>query len=224
MCTSTRPFLLIDRILRLTLVAPVSLIEARTSPIQLLPPNIMSSTVMMGAISPITAAKVLVLAAVLVIVFLYTQKTRKQATSKSAHLAPSEKLWRTPAPKPLLDFDLAKAEPIKYRPFRHGTTHVTMGIRSLNWDEWIEMDKNFIRYHDVKVSELEKSTTDHVQYVDNAVTRLACYEVLEELAQFLPARYPSVFSTNGDQLSNSATGECFSLSHCTSPIYFSDNV
>ena len=41
----------------------------------------------------------------------------------------------------------------------------------MNWNEWIEMDSNFTKYHDRNVSELEKDLNAHEQYVDNDATR-----------------------------------------------------
>lgn len=79
----------------------------------------------------------------------------------------------------------------------------------MSWDEWIEMDSNFIRYHDRKVSELEKDIKAHVDYVDNEVTRLACFEVYEELTQFLTHRYPEIFELTGNILRNHVTKEEF---------------
>jgi hypothetical protein len=84
-----------------------------------------------------------------------------------------------------------------------------MGIRKLDWNNWIEMDSNFLWYHDLKVSELEKDIDAHVQYVDNAVTRDACFEVLEELTAYLTARYPKIFQLNDGILRNTLTGEAF---------------
>lgn len=127
-------------------------------------------------------------------------------------------VFTTPAPKPLVDFDFSSTEPQLYRPFRHGANHVTMGIRKLDWDNWIEMDSNFLRYHDLKVSELEKDLGAHVQYVDNAVTRDACFEVLEELITYLTRRYPKVFQLNDGTLRNTLTGEKFNYPAGQSPI------
>jgi hypothetical protein len=84
-----------------------------------------------------------------------------------------------------------------------------MGIRKMDWNEWIEMDSNFISYHNTKVSELEKDVKARVQYVDNEVTRLACFEVLEELAQYLTHRYPEVFQLRNGIIHNTVTGEKF---------------
>jgi hypothetical protein len=117
--------------------------------------------------------------------------------------------FKTPLPQPLNGFKLELTDPKAYRPFRHGQNFITMGIRKMSWDEWIEMDSNFIRYHDRKVSELEKDIKAHVDYVDNAVTRLACYEVLDELTQYLTHRYPEIFQLRGNTIRNTITKEVF---------------
>jgi len=117
--------------------------------------------------------------------------------------------FKTPAPKSLPNFDVKNTPPILYRPFRHGPNFVTMALRSLSWDEWVEMDSNFIRYHDAKKSELAKGIDKHIAYVDNAQTRLACNEVYEELVLYLTRRYPNVFRLEKNIVSNSLTGERF---------------
>jgi hypothetical protein len=131
----------------------------------------------------------------------------KDLTNNTAK--PDDIEWKTPSPKPLVDFDLDATNPQLYRPCRHGPNHVTMGIRKLDWNNWIEMDSNFMWYHDTKVSELEKDIDAHVQYVDNAVTRDACFEVLEELTAYLTARYPKIFQLSDGKLRNTLTGEAF---------------
>jgi hypothetical protein len=82
-----------------------------------------------------------------------------------------------------------------------------MGIRKLDWNDWIEMDSNFLRYHDLKASELKKDFASHVKYLDNPVVRDACFEVYEELNEYLIHRYPKVFQNNGKSLRNTLTGE-----------------
>jgi hypothetical protein len=82
-----------------------------------------------------------------------------------------------------------------------------MGIRKLDWDNWIEMDSNYKRYHDLKVSELEKDIDAHVQYYDDDVTKDACFEMLEELTRYLTHRYPRIFYLADGLLHNSVTGE-----------------
>jgi hypothetical protein len=84
-----------------------------------------------------------------------------------------------------------------------------MGIRKMDWNRWIEMDSNFIPYHDAKVKELEEDVNARVQYVDNEVTRVACFEVLYELTQYLTHRYPEVFQLRNGAICNNVTGEHF---------------
>jgi hypothetical protein len=122
---------------------------------------------------------------------------------------PQQPLFETPLPLPAKDFDLNTAKPLAYRPFRHGPNFVTMGIRKMDWNSWIEMDSNFLRYHDLKVAEIEKDCEAHIRYVDNAVTRDACFEMLEELAKYLSNRYPEIFELGRDSISNKVTGEVF---------------
>ncbi|KAK3179131.1 hypothetical protein K4F52_009377 [Lecanicillium sp. MT-2017a] len=86
-----------------------------------------------------------------------------------------------------------------------------MGIRKLDWNDWIQMDSNFQRYHDLKTSELKKDLSAHIQYVDDRVTRDACFEVLEELVRYLPHRYPGVFRHQGSLVENVITKETFAL-------------
>jgi hypothetical protein len=82
-----------------------------------------------------------------------------------------------------------------------------MGIRKLDWDNWIEMDSNYERYHDLKVGELEKDIDAHVQYYDDAVTEDACFEMLEELTKYLTHRYPRIFRLADGVLHNTVTRE-----------------
>ncbi|CAJ2500217.1 Uu.00g030700.m01.CDS01 [Anthostomella pinea] len=137
----------------------------------------------------------------------FLQKRRQK--SKVVDSAPDEPLFQTPLPTPLENFDLGSKEPQPYRPFRHGTTHVTMGIRKLDWDNWIEIDSNYLSYHDLKVSELNKDLAAHVGYVDNADTRDACFEIYEELTQYLCHRYPKMFQLKDGKLNNLLTSEVF---------------
>ena len=124
-------------------------------------------------------------------------------------VADASQPFTTPLPQPLDGFKLELTDPKAYRPFRHGMNFITMGIRKMSWNEWIEMDSNFLPYHDRKVSELEKDVKAHVDYVDNEVTRLACFEVLDELTQYLTHRYPEVFQSVGNTIRNLVTGEEF---------------
>ncbi|KAJ0420509.1 hypothetical protein BJY00DRAFT_312931 [Aspergillus carlsbadensis] len=84
-----------------------------------------------------------------------------------------------------------------------------MGIRKLDWNNWIEMDSYFLRYHDLKASELKKDFDGHVKYVDRPSTKDACFELYEELARYLTHRYPRIFSLKDGVLRNSLAKEEF---------------
>lgn len=122
-----------------------------------------------------------------------------------------EALFKTPAPKPLNLSDADLRAPILYRPCRHGPNFITMGIRRVDWDDLIEMDSNFMRYHDLKAQELKKDFKAHIQYVDNANVRDACCETYEELTMYLTRRYPNIFKLKGGFVHNLATGEQFAF-------------
>lgn len=117
--------------------------------------------------------------------------------------------FETPLPDPLTDFDPKSNLPKLYRPFRRGPNFITMGIRKLHWNNWIEMDSYFMRYHDMKAAELKKDRDAHVKYVDNAVTKDACFELYEELVKYLTHRYPKIFRLEGRTLHNTLTHEQF---------------
>ncbi|KAJ5195484.1 Protein of unknown function DUF3445 [Penicillium cinerascens] len=137
------------------------------------------------------------------------QKSQPQKIEEKA-----EEPFVTPLPNSQ-SADHDSISPKLYRPFRHGPNFITMGIRKLNWDNWIEMDSYFLRYHDMKASELKKDFKEHVKYVDNAVTRDACFELNEELVRYLVHRYPNIYRLEGGKVHNSLTGEEFSFPAAT---------
>ncbi|KAM0718248.1 hypothetical protein Q7P37_006580 [Cladosporium fusiforme] len=152
---------------------------------------------------PTTFLLLLCVASTLIVSFVLRSGKQKEVAPPPTSPAP----FQTPLPTPLDEFDLDASKPQVYRPFRHGKNHITMGIRKLDWDNWIEMDSNYRRYHDLKVSELEKDLDAHVKYEDDAVTRDACFEMLEELTKFLTHRYPRIFRLSEGILHNAVTGE-----------------
>jgi len=77
--------------------------------------------------------------------FKVPQRTPGGLHNPLKHILPStnrEAVWEpmdfkrpTAAPAPAWDVHTSKPNP--YRPFRHGPYHITMGLRNMNWDEWI---------------------------------------------------------------------------------------
>lgn len=62
--------------------------------------------------------------------------------------------FRRPAAVPYPDWDIHKTDPLPYRPFKHGPYYITMGLRTMKWDEWIELDNQFLKFHTDKAQRL----------------------------------------------------------------------
>lgn len=45
--------------------------------------------------------------------------------------------FKRPTAPPAPNWNVHTSTPKPYRPFRHGPYHITMGLRNMNWDEWI---------------------------------------------------------------------------------------
>ncbi|KAI4094467.1 MAG: hypothetical protein LQ348_006712 [Seirophora lacunosa] len=114
-----------------------------------------------------------------------------------------------PAAAPYPNWDVHTAEPIPYRPFRHGPYHITMGLRTMQWDEWIELDNHYLRFHGDKKRRIEergdKCCRTAPEAYDGAV------ELLEELCSYLPQRYPSLFRSTPTGVYNLLTAETFDI-------------
>ncbi|KAH6670908.1 hypothetical protein F5X68DRAFT_175457 [Plectosphaerella plurivora] len=116
--------------------------------------------------------------------------------------------FRTPRPPPYPDFSFTDTKPLPYRAFRYGPKYnVTMGLRALDHADWIEMDNQYPKFHADKARRLadrgaQISRTDPEAYA-------AAYELLDELTEYLPARYPSVFCRTANGIDNLWSGESF---------------
>ena len=88
-------------------------------------------------------------------------------------------LFKTPAPEPYPDWDLYKTLPLPYRPFRHGPYHITMGLRTMKWDEWIELDNHYLKFHADKAKRIEERGAKCCRTAPEAYD--GAVELLEEL-------------------------------------------
>ncbi|KAF5333428.1 hypothetical protein D9611_002344 [Ephemerocybe angulata] len=95
---------------------------------------------------------------------------------------------------------LSEIAPLLNRPWRSGTYHLTMGIRSMPWESWIELDRNFERYHRIRKRRIETRGDKAVRVLTDAhnpdVVKgggLAAVELVHELAEYLSRRYPTTF-------------------------------
>ncbi|KAI9810141.1 MAG: hypothetical protein M1827_006667 [Pycnora praestabilis] len=105
------------------------------------------------------------------------------------------KLSGVPLPGPYHKFDINKALPRPYRPFRW-TYHQTMALTKMEPDWWLELEKNYvdkIAQRKGLFKQYGKAVLDYLPGSD-----LACKELMEMALQFLCARYPQYFtlSTN----------------------------
>lgn len=116
--------------------------------------------------------------------------------------------FKTPTPKPYPNWDIKTTKAISYRPFKHNY-HVTMGIRNLDWNDWIELDNEFLKFHDRKVERLAERGDKLVATFPDAFD--AAIELLEEFRNWLPARYPSLFRRTNVGIDNLVTGESFNI-------------
>lgn len=119
--------------------------------------------------------------------------------------------FQTPIPPPFSNWDVNKTRPLPYRAFKH-KYNITMGIRNMEWDSWIELDNEWMKYHSEKVKRLEEKGTDVYGTLPGA--EAAVLELLDEFWKYLPARYPSLFRQLDNGLENLLTGEVFIFKNC----------
>ncbi|CAM1501468.1 Fc.00g034520.m01.CDS01 [Cosmosporella sp. VM-42] len=109
------------------------------------------------------------------------------------------KLSGVPLPSPLENFNVDKARPRPYRPFRWAY-HQTMSLTKLDPDYWLELESTYRE----RIQQRQDLFAKHGQDVLNALpgSELACKELMEMAVQFLCARYPTQFQLTGNTLVN----------------------
>jgi hypothetical protein len=66
---------------------------------------------------------------------LYQHVMREAVTDSSTVWEPMD--FKRPTAPPAPNWNVHTSKPKPYRPFRHGPYHITMGLRNMDWDEWI---------------------------------------------------------------------------------------
>ena len=123
--------------------------------------------------------------------------------------------FTTPPPPPYPDWSIENTRPLPYRPFKYGPDYfITMGISRLDWNDWIELDNQWTRYHQQKLSRLsDEGASVRCQTTPEAYD--AALETMELLAEYLVHRYPSLFEyqveKNEKQIHIKTTGEVYPL-------------
>ncbi|KAI0035214.1 hypothetical protein K488DRAFT_76776 [Vararia minispora EC-137] len=99
-------------------------------------------------------------------------------------------LTGVPLPNPLPDFDITKARPRPYRPFRW-VYHQHMSLKKMEPDYWLELEST---YHERIAQRLKLYETEGSNVLAMLPgTEHACRELLEMVVQFLCTRYPKQF-------------------------------
>lgn len=139
--------------------------------------------------------------------------TRPEQVSKAACQEPGvwnpDHEFRRPDPPPYPDWDVHTTKPLPYRPFKYGPYHITMGLRKMQWDDWIELDNEFLKFHNAKMARIEERG-ERLSKTDPEGFDGAC-ELLEELCDYLPKRYPSLFRKTNVGMDNLLTKESFNI-------------
>lgn len=118
--------------------------------------------------------------------------------------------FRTPKPDPYPDWSVEHTKPLPYRPFRYGPKYnVTMGLRSMKHVDWIELDNHYPRYHADKARRIKERGHKCCRTAPEAYP--AAVELLEELTDYLPARYPSLYRRTAVGLDNLWSRESFDI-------------
>ncbi|KAI0772524.1 hypothetical protein BD413DRAFT_45757 [Trametes elegans] len=92
----------------------------------------------------------------------------------------------------------SNVKPIPYRPFKWGDYHVTMGIRSMPWDEWLELDREFPQFHRVADHRI-RTRGDRLVIVHPEQPGIvpsghaAAEELMYEIAEYLSRRHPDAY-------------------------------
>ncbi|TKA56300.1 hypothetical protein B0A49_11229 [Cryomyces minteri] len=132
----------------------------------------------------------------------------KPADRKPGEWPPSS--FKRPAAAPYPNWDVHTTQPLPYRPFRYGPKYqINMGLRNMQWDEWIELDNHYAKFHADKAKRIAergpKCCKTAPEAYDGAV------ELLEELCDYLPQRYPSLYQKTDVGMNNLLTNENFNI-------------
>ena len=112
--------------------------------------------------------------------------------------------------RPVHDPDPLRVLPVRYRPYEH-QGHVSMGIKKLSREDWIRIDCGYlkrIRERERLLDQKPELTIGTGPLVDSAIEEL--YN--EVMVEYLPKRYPTIFSVSEGICKNKVTKSCYPMS------------
>ena len=90
-----------------------------------------------------------------------------------------------------------------------------MGLRSMPWDSWIELDNHYPRFHSDKSRRIAERGSKCCHTAPEA--HPAALELLSELRSYLPSRYPALYTATPTGIRNNWSGEDLSFPTPESP-------
>ncbi|EMG48342.1 hypothetical protein SBY92_003252 [Candida maltosa Xu316] len=134
---------------------------------------------------------------------------------------PASKLYDTSyqplKPSPVTDFQWDKVEPLKSYPFKNGEYKLTMGIRTLDPQDWLLIEPTYKS----RIAHKEKIISNsHPDYPADKDTRSATIfstpecvpaiiEFYEMVMQYMCDKYPTCFQKENDTIHNLITGKSY---------------
>lgn len=118
--------------------------------------------------------------------------------------------FRETPPGPYPNWSIENTKPLPYRAFRYGPKYnITMGLRAIEPQQWIELDNDYAKYHADKAARIAERGEKCVRTHPEAYP--AAMELLQELVAYLPVRYPSLFKRTAVGIDNLWSGESFNI-------------
>ena len=131
-------------------------------------------------------------------------ESQSLSTRKPGTWPPSS--FKRTTPPAYENWSIERTNPLPYRPFRYGPKYfVTMGLRNVKWDDWIELDNHFPRFHADKARRINERGSKCCMTGPEAYP--AALELLEELRSYLPDRYPTLYQRTDTGIRNLWSGE-----------------
>lgn len=90
------------------------------------------------------------------------------------------------------DFKWEDQKPIPYRPYKKGKYHMTMGIKTLDHNEWLLIEDTYKRITDEREKITQKETEHTVLTTPEA--KESVYETYEVCLDYLMKKYPQYFA------------------------------
>jgi hypothetical protein len=106
-------------------------------------------------------------------------------------------------------FNYADVPARQYRPWHNGPHHVTMGIKRMELDDWVEIDSSYLPRYQEKRNLFRDHPADTL--CSRPGSEKACHEALSYLVDFLPRRYPTMFQKTNSGIRNLVTGDDWDL-------------